>query len=108
MRSNDVQFSEIMKRSGRIKERRALNRKIVTDAVVAVIFLVLMVVTAISIPKLSEYGTEVTEQHYGSLSLVVPYLGYVMVGILAFALGITATILCLHIRQMRQKDESRA
>ena len=102
MRSNDVQFSEIMKRSGRIKERRALTRKIAADAVAAVICLVLMV------PKLSEYGTEVTEQHYGSLSLVVPYLGYVMVGILAFALGITATVLCLHIRQMRQKDENRA
>ena len=31
-------------------------------------------------------------------------MGYVIVGIAAFALGISLTLLCLHLRDMRRSD----
>lgn len=31
-------------------------------------------------------------------------MGYVIVGIAAFALGISLTLLCLHLRETRQSD----
>ena len=32
-------------------------------------------------------------------------MGYVIVGIAAFALGISLTLLCLHLREIRRNDE---
>ena len=41
------------------------------------------------------------EQLYGSLILSTPYLGYVVIGILTFVLGVLVTILCLHLNDLR-------
>ena len=38
------------------------------------------------------------------LILSVPYLGYVVIGLLAFVLGILVTMLCLHIKDLRGMD----
>ena len=46
-------------------------------------------------------------QHYGSLLLAAPYTGYVVVGVLAFALGVCITLLCIHWKALRQKERER-
>lgn len=101
MKSTDVQFAEIMKRSEHVKEHRQLTHKIAADILVAVLLVAMMVGAGLSIPTLKTTAVEVTEQHYGSIFLVTPYLGYVIVGLLAFALGICVTILCIHIKKLK-------
>ena len=44
---------------------------------------------------------------YGSLLLAAPYIGYVIVGILAFALGICVTLLCIRLKELREKERER-
>lgn len=105
MKSSDVQFAEIMKRSENVKEHRQLVSKLTADILVAVLLIAMMVGTGLSIPTLKNAAAEVTENQYGSIYLVTPYLGYVIVGVLAFALGVCATILCIHIKKLKGKDD---
>ena len=104
MKSNDVQFAEIMKRSEQVKEHRQLVNKITADILVAVLLIAMMVGAGLSVPTLKATAVEMTETPYGSIFLVTPYLGYVIVGLLAFALGICVTILCIHIKKLKGKD----
>lgn len=104
MKSNDVQFAEIMKRSEQVKEHRQLVNKITADILVAVLLIAMIVGAGLSVPTLKTTVVEMTETPYGSIFLVTPYLGYVIVGLLAFALGICVTILCIHIKKLKGKD----
>ena len=104
MKSNDVQFAEIMKRSEQVKEHRQLVNKITADILVAVLLIAMMVGVGLSVPTLKTTAIEMTETPYGGIFLVTPYLGYVIVGLLAFALGICVTILCIHIKKLKGKD----
>lgn len=104
MKSNDVQFAEIMKRSEQVKEHRQLVNKITADILVAVLLIAMMAGAGLSVPTLKTTAVEMTETPYGSIFLVTPYLGYVIVGLLAFALGICVTILCIHIKKLKGKD----
>lgn len=101
MKSTDVQFAEIMKRSEQVKEHRVLVRKIAADILVGVLIIAMIVGAGLSIPTLKTTTVEVSEQHYGSIFLITPYLGYVIVGILAFSLGICVTVLCIHIKKIK-------
>ncbi len=103
MRSSDVQFAEIMNRSKAVKEQRLLKKKITIDGIVIALLVVLLVVVSRTIPMLKDTTTEVAEQHYGSLYLVTPNLGYVMIGLVAFVLGICVTILCMHLKKWKKE-----
>jgi len=46
-------------------------------------------------------------QNYGSLLLEEPYMGYVMVCVLAFALGVCMALLCVHWKALKQKEQER-
>lgn len=43
-------------------------------------------------------------RQYGSLLLAAPYTGYVVVGVIAFALGICVTLLCICWKALKQKE----
>lgn len=64
----------------------------------------LMVVTVANMPKvmneISSGGSE-SQLHYGSLLLRTEYLGYVVIGFLAFLLGIFVTMAVMRFRSAR-------
>ena len=103
MRSTDNQLQEIMKRADHIKERKSSQKVVFSCAVSACACMVLMVMTFIYIPKLSSSGTVDASVQYGSLLLRASYMGYVVIGILAFLLGVSITFLCIHLKKMRKK-----
>jgi hypothetical protein len=103
MKSSDMQFAEIMNRAETVKDYRLLKKKITIDGIVMVLLIVMMIAASWSVPMLKDTATEVTEQHYGSLYMVTPYLGYVIIAIIAFALGVCMTILCMHLKRLKKE-----
>ena len=64
--------------------------------------LVLIVGAALAVPRLACATLQNTEGSYGSLILGISWVSYVIIGLLTFALGICATLLCIHWQQLRQ------
>ena len=104
MRSTDEQFQEILKRSDKFRERHSSRKAIITWSVAAAACAVLLVFAASLIPALSAGSSEAGFTHYGSLILDTSYMGYVVIGVLAFLLGVCVTLLCLRIRKKQKKE----
>lgn len=97
MRNIDQQLLEIRQRSENIK-REHRHRWIFGETGAACACLALIIAAAALIPKSGTALSGVTENHYGSLVLTGPFIGYAVIGVLAFALGICFTLLCYHMR----------
>lgn len=107
MRTTEEQLKEINQRVNTIQKQRSLRRQIALDLASGGSCLILLVVVCIWIPKLTEQEIENTASNYGGLLLSAPYLGYVLVGILAFTLGICITLLCFHYKKLKQQRQER-
>ena len=100
MRNTDDQLKEIMQRSKTIKAKHDSKVAIAAEAVSSVICLILMVVVIALLPGFNAGGNVATQVQYGSLILRSSYIGYVIVGALAFILGILVTLLCAQVRKL--------
>ena len=108
MRSTDEQLREIMKRGDYIKEKKSSQKAAASFALAACACVALLIVTTLYLPGLTTAGTPQANGHYGSLLLNTSYMGYVVIGILAFLLGVCVTMLCLHLRRLRKKERDRS
>ena len=104
MRSTDDQLREIMKRADHVKEERASRKAVLSCALSACACIALLVVTSLHMPGLTQADTPEAHGHYGSLMLNTSYMGYVVIGVLAFALGVCLTLLCTRIADQRKKE----
>ena len=104
MRSTDDQLREIMRRSELVKEKQIIKKSILTNAVASCVCLALLIAVAVYLPNLSPAQAEKIETQYGSLLLAAPYIGYVIVGLLAFALGVSVTLLCVQWKKWKERD----
>ena len=100
MRNSDMQMHEILARAERIKHNRILKKRIAADAAACGICLLLMAAVGLTAPGLKEAADSVGTA-YGSLILGTPYLGYILIGILGFALGVCLTLLGIHICRLK-------
>ena len=107
MHSTDEQLREIMKRADVVKEKRTIRKSLHMRALSACVCAVLLIVVSFYLPQLSTVQRESGMHRYGSLLLAAPYIGYVIVGILAFALGICVTLLCIRLKELREKERER-
>ena len=108
MRETQEQVREVLKRAERFRELRRLRRKVFTDAALALVFLLLLAASASVIPGLGDGGAQSGHWQYGSLFLGSRNMGYFVTGMLSFALGVFAVLLCVHWRQLRKaKREKR-
>jgi hypothetical protein len=106
MRSTDERLREILRRTEPVMEKRRLRRHIGADALTACVCLVLLLAVSLSLPRLAA-GPVRAAREYGSLLLTGPYLGLVIVVLLAFALGVCVTLLCLHLKRLKEKERER-
>jgi preprotein translocase subunit SecF len=104
MRSTDDQLREIMRRAELVKEKRIIKKTILTDVLASCVCLALLIAVAVCLPKLSLALTGSVATQYGSLLLAAPYIGYVIVGLLAFALGVCVTLLCVHWKKWKERE----
>ena len=107
MRSTDEHLQEIMKRSRSIKEKKSLKKMVIVESMSACACLMLIIVTISFFPQITNGDNELSQAHYGSLILQTSYMGYVVVGVLAFILGVVITLLSMHWRKMQHKERDK-
>ena len=104
MRSTDDQLREILERADHIKDRKTVQRAAVSYAISVCVCLLLAVVVLVRLPAVTNSGAMDASTQYGSLLLSASHMGYVVIGVLAFLLGIFLTLLCWQLRKLKTKE----
>ena len=106
MRSTDERMAAVKVRSRTMQIRRHHRRSIVVTGISTAACLVIIVGLSAYIPSVLGDTPAVwseTTGVYGSIIASGGMLGFVVIGILAFCLGIALTLLCVKLRD-RRKD----
>ena len=107
MRNTDEQLQEIMRRAEIVKEKRVIRKRLRTGAFASCACAALLIAVCFCLPQLTVMPANAGMQQYGSLLLAAPYTGYIVVGVIAFALGVCVTLLCIHWKALKQKEQER-
>ena len=108
MRSHEERVTEAKRRIAKIEWDKRLRRNTVTMASSVAACLVLLVGASLAMPGIaaniqigdySGFETAASIFHGGAA------LGYIVIGLLAFLLGVCVTALCFRIRQINREDE---
>lgn len=89
MRSMDEQLALVRSRAAGLRRKRGDRRRF---AAASAVCLLLIAVLGILMPEVSGKLALPEEAVFGSLVLASPAIGYIVIGILAFALGVLITL----------------
>ena len=108
MRSHEERFAETKRRIA-ARQRREQRRRSTITTLSAAACLVLIVGVSFAMPGMvagirpGDYaGYETAASMYGGGAA----LGYIVIGLLSFLLGVCVTALCFRLRQMNREDSS--
>ena len=107
MRTTDEQLREILERADRVTAKRKLKSWILTDVASLCLCLVLLIMTATFLPGIAPSSAGAGGDNYGSLILSTSHMGYVVIGVIAFAAGVFVTLLSLHYRKLKSIDREK-
>ena len=106
MRSHEERVAETKRRISKIEREKRLRRNKITMASAVAACLVLLIGASLAMPGIAaniqtgDYsGFETAASMYGGGAL-----GYIVIGLLAFLLGVCVTVLCFRLRQMSRED----
>ena len=107
MRSHEERVAETKRRIAKIEREKQLRRNTVTMASAVAACLALLIGASLAMPGIAanirtgDYsGFETAASMYGGGAA----LGYIVIGLLAFVLGVCVTVLCFRLRQMSRED----
>lgn len=107
MRSHEERVAETKRRIAKM-EREKRRRNTVTMASAVAACLALLIGASFAMPGIAasiqagDYaGFETAASMYGGGAA----LGYIVIGLLAFLLGVCVTVLCFRLRQMNREDD---
>ena len=108
MRSHEERVAETKRRIAKIEQEKRLRRNTVTMASAVAACLALLVGASLAMPgiaariQINDYtGFETAASIFRSSAA----LGYIVIGLLAFLLGVCVTILCFQLRRMHRENE---
>ena len=108
MRSHEERVAETKRRIAKMEREKRRRRNTVTMASAVAACLALLIGASIAMPgiaasiQISDYSgfeTAASIFHGGAA------LGYIVIGLLAFLLGVCVTVLCFRLRQMNREDD---
>ena len=107
MRSHEERFAETKRRIAARQREKRLRRSKITMFSAAAACLVLLVGVSFAMPGMvagirpGDYaGYETAASMYGGGAA----LGYIVIGLLSFLLGVCVTVLCFRLLQMNRED----
>ena len=107
MRSHEERVAETKRRIAKMEREKQRRRNTITMASAVAACLVLLIGAALAMPGIAasiqtgDYsGLETAASMYGGGAA----LGYIVIGLLAFLLGVCVTVLCFRLRQMNRED----
>ena len=107
MRSHEERVVETKRRIAKIEREKRLRRNRITMASAVAACLALLIGASLAMPGIaariqigdySGFETAASIFHGGAA------LGYIVIGLLAFLLGVCVTVLCFRLRQMNRED----
>ena len=107
MRSHEERVAETKRRIAKIEREKRLRRDKFTMISAAAACLALLIGASLAMPGIaasiqtgdySGFETAASIFHGGAA------LGYIVIGLLAFLLGVCVTVLCFRLRQMSRED----
>ena len=108
MRSLEERVVETKRRIDKIERAKRRRRNTITMASAVAACLALLIGASLAMPGIAakiqagDYsGFETAASMYGGGAA----LGYIVIGLLAFLLGVCVTVLCFRLRQMSQEDD---
>ena len=106
MRSHEERVAEAKRRIAQIEQKKRRRRNTITMVSAVAACLVLLVGTSFVMPGIAANiqtgnysGFETAASMYSGAAL-----GYIVIGLLAFLLGVCVTVLCFQLRQMNRED----
>lgn len=108
MRSHEERVVEAKRRIAKIERAKRLRRNTITMVSAVAACLALLIGASFAMPGIAakiqtgDYaGFETAASMYGGSAA----LGYIVIGLLAFLLGVCVTVLCFRLRQMNREDD---
>ena len=108
MRSHEERVAETKQSIAKIEWEKRLRRNTITMASAVAVCLVLLIGASLAMPGIAakiqagDYsGFETAASMYGGGAA----LGYIVIGILAFLLGVCVTVLCFRLQQISREDD---
>ena len=108
MRSHEERVAETKRRIAKMEREKRRRRNTITMASAVAACLVLLIGASLAMPGIAaniqtgDYsGFETSASMYGGGAA----LGYIIIGLLAFLLGVCVTVLCFRLRQMNREDD---
>ena len=108
MRSHEERVVETKRRIVQIEREKRRRRNTITMASAVAACLALLIGVSLAMPGIAakiqagDYsGFETSATMYGGGAA----LGYIVIGLLAFLLGVCLTILCFRLRQLHRQDK---
>mgnify|MGYP001637706687 CR=1 FL=1 len=108
MRSHEERVAETKRRIAKIEREKQRRRNTITMAAAVAACLALLIGASFAMPGIAakiqtgDYvGFETAASMYGGSAA----LGYIVIGLLAFLLGVCVTVLCFRLRQMNREDD---
>ena len=107
MRSLEERVVEAKRRIAKIEQEKRRRRNVITMASAVAACLALLIGASLAMPGIaasiqtgdySGFETAASIFHGGAA------LGYIVIGLLAFLLGVCVTVLCFRLRQMSRED----
>ena len=108
MRSHEERIADTKRRIAKIEQDKRRRRNTITMASAVAACLVLLIGVSLAMPGIaanlqtgdySGFETAASIFHGGAA------LGYIVIGLLAFLLGVCVTVLCFRLRQMSREDD---
>ena len=109
MRSNEERVVEVKRRIAEIERQKKLRRSRIAAVSAVAACLVLIVVLSLFMPGIAG---QLRPGGYSDYEMVASMfgengaLGYIIIGLLAFVLGVCVTILCFRIRLLNREEQS--
>ena len=107
MRSHEERIAETKRRIAKIEREKRLRRDKITMISAAAACLALLVGASLAMPGIAasiQAGDYAGFETAASIFHGGAALGYIVIGLLAFLLGVCVTVLCFRLRQMNRDD----
>ena len=107
MRSHEERVTETKRRIAKIEQEKRLRRNTITMASAVAACLALIMGVSFVMPDIAvkiQTGGYAGFETAASIFHGGAALGYIVIGLLAFLLGVCVTVLCFRLRQMNQDD----
>ena len=107
MRSHEERVAETKRRIAKIERAKRRRRNTITMASAVAACLALLIGASLAMPGIAaniQTGDYAGFETAASIFHGGAALGYIVIGLLAFLLGVCVTVLCFRLRQMSRED----